>query len=65
MFRRGFRPRQDDKSLRLFAVVLGVASGVFIFRDSLERELQDKKASSVGSIVKADPADKPASPVAK
>ena len=37
MFKRGFRARQDEKVLRLFAVILGVSSGVYIFKDSFEK----------------------------
>ena len=36
MFNKGLRPRSDTGPLRLFAVVLGVVSGVYIFKDSFE-----------------------------
>ena len=36
MFKKGLRPRSDTGPLRLFAVVLGVVSGVYIFKDSFQ-----------------------------
>lgn len=38
--RRGFRPRHDQKFSWLFAVVLGVGSGYYIFHEDLKKNKQ-------------------------
>jgi hypothetical protein len=42
MFRRGFRARQDERVLRLFAFVLGISSGVYIFKDTFEKQQKEE-----------------------
>jgi len=42
MFRSGFRVRQDERVLRIFAVVLGLSSGVYIFKDTFEKQQKEE-----------------------
>ena len=57
MFKKGVRPRSDTGPLRLFAVVLGVVSGVYIFKDSFE----SGKNSSLAEVKEPATTKSPAS----
>ncbi len=38
---RGFRPRSETNYMNLFAVVLGVGTGVYIFQQPLQEAVKD------------------------
>lgn len=46
---RGFRPRSETNYMNIFAVVLGVATGVYIFGEPLKEAAEDVSKGKGGS----------------